>query len=32
MEESEVALMDSVILAHWACSKAKDKKPQTVSY
>ena len=31
-EESEIALMDSVILAHWACSKAKDKKPQTVSY
>ena len=32
MEESEVALMDSVILAHWACSEAKDRKPQIVSY
>jgi len=32
MEESEVALMDSVILAHWACSEAKDRKPQTISY
>lgn len=31
-ENIEVALLDSVILAHWGCSIAKEKKPQRVMY
>ncbi len=31
-EEIEIALMDSVILAHWACSISKDKKKQRIGY
>jgi phage terminase large subunit-like protein len=32
IEEHDVALMDSVILAHWACSNAKPAKTQRISY
>lgn len=28
----DVALLDSIILAHWACVNAKEKKKQTMSY
>lgn len=31
-EEIEIALLDSVILAHWACSISKDKKKQKIGY
>jgi phage terminase large subunit-like protein len=31
-EGIEIALLDSVILAYWACSEFKEKKKQTVSY
>ena len=30
--EHEIALMDSVILAHWACMENKEVKKQTVRY
>lgn len=30
--EYEIAIMDSVILAHWACSVHKERKKQTISY
>lgn len=31
-ENADIALMDSVILAHWAAGTCKEKKPQKVSY
>lgn len=31
-EDIEIALLDSVILAHWACATSKEKKKQKVSY
>lgn len=31
-EGVEIAIMDSVILAYWSCSTAKEKKKQTISY
>lgn len=31
-EEMEIALLDSVILAHWACLNFKPRKKQRVSY
>lgn len=31
-EGVEIALLDSVILAYWACSTSKEKKKQKVSY
>lgn len=31
-EDVEIALLDSVILAHWACSVSKEKRVQKVSY
>ena len=30
--EHEIALMDSVILAHWLCVSTKDKKKQRIGY
>ena len=30
--EHEIAIMDSVILAHWACSTHKERKKQIISY
>lgn len=32
IEENDIALMDSMILAHWACSESKPKKIQKVRY
>ena len=31
-EDIEIALLDSVIYAYWACSESKEKKKQKVSY
>lgn len=31
-DELDIALLDSVVLAYWACSKAKERKKQTISY
>lgn len=31
-EDYDVALMDSAILAHWACSEAKPRKKQKIRY
>lgn len=31
-EEREIALMDSVILAHWLCVSTKEKRKQQISY
>lgn len=31
-EDVEIALLDSVILAHWACSTSKEKRIQKISY
>lgn len=31
-EDVEIALLDSVILAHWACSVSKERRKQKVSY
>lgn len=31
-EDIDISLMDSMILAHWACSRVKKKKKQKVSY
>lgn len=31
-EDMEIALMDSAILAHWACSNTKEKKKQKARY
>ncbi|MBR4681587.1 MAG: hypothetical protein IKP03_10895 [Fibrobacter sp.] len=32
MQEADIALLDSMILAHWICSEHKDKKKQTADY
>ncbi len=32
IEEYDIALMDSVILAHWACHDSKPPKKQKISY
>src|SRR5699024_9462603 len=32
VEENDIALMESVILAHWACSEAKEVKKQKIRY
>ena len=32
MPDAEIALMDSVILAHWAVNELKERKKQTISY
>lgn len=32
VDELEIALMDSAILAYWQCSESKEKKKQKVSY
>ena len=32
IEEHEIALMDSAVLAHWLCASAKEKKKQRVNY
>lgn len=31
-EDVEVSLLDSVILAYWACSESKERKQQQISY
>lgn len=31
-EGAEIALLDSVALAYWACSESKERKKQTVNY
>ena len=31
-DEVEIAILDSIILAYWACSTSKEKKKQKVSY
>lgn len=31
-EDIEIALLDSVILAHWACSVSKERRKQKISY
>src|SRR5690625_2206715 len=32
VEENEIALMESMILAHWACSEAKEVNKQKIRY
>lgn len=32
IEENDIALMDSMILAHWACAEAKEPKKQKIRY
>lgn len=32
MDDMEIALMDSCLLAHWACKEAKPKTTQKISY
>ena len=32
IEENDISLMDSIILAHWACHDAKPPKKQKISY
>src|SRR5699024_3761033 len=32
VEENDIALMESMILAHWACSEAKEPKKQKIRY
>ena len=32
IEENDIALMDSMILAHWACSESKEPKKQRIRY
>jgi len=32
VEENDIALMESMILAHWACSEAKEIKKQKIRY
>ena len=32
VEENDIALLDSVILAHWACANAKEVKKQRIRY
>lgn len=31
-DEIEVAILDSIVLAHWACSTSKERRKQRVSY
>ena len=31
-EDIEIAILDSIILAYWACSTSKEKKKQKISY
>jgi phage terminase large subunit-like protein len=31
-EDVEIAILDSVILAHWACAVSKEKRKQSISY
>ena len=31
-DDTDISLMDSVILAHWACATYKEAKPQKISY
>ena len=31
-DDIDVSLLDSVILAHWACSQNRERKKQTISY
>lgn len=31
-EDIEIAILDSIVLAYWACSTSKEKKKQRVSY
>lgn len=31
-EGIEIAIMDSIVLAHWACSKSRERRKQKVSY
>ena len=31
-EEIDISLMDSMILAYWACSEQKEKRKQKISY
>ena len=31
-DDIEVSLLDSVILAYWACNESKEKKIQRISY
>ncbi len=32
VEENDIALMESMILAHWACAEAKEPKKQKIRY
>lgn len=32
IEENDIALMDSMVLAHWACANAKEVKKQRIRY
>ena len=32
IEENDISLMESMILAHWACSEAKEPKKQKIRY
>ena len=32
MEGADISLLDSAVLAHWACASAKEKKKQKISY
>lgn len=32
IEENDIALMESMILAHWACAEAKEPKKQRIRY
>lgn len=32
IEENDIALMESMILAHWACAEAKETKKQKIRY
>ena len=32
IEENDIALMESMILAHWACKEAKEVKKQRIGY
>ena len=31
-EEMEIALLDSLVLAYWACSTSKESRKQKISY
>lgn len=32
MDDIDVSLLESVVLAHWSCSTAKERKPQKIRY